>query len=160
MFCSKCGQENQEGSSFCNACGAALQIAPTPAPTPTAEVTLTQTARVRSSAILALIGSVSGAILTYLLICFVSENLISSALFALLILSTITIIGTLIRPNAISAKICSILTMILTVLSLPVWFLANIVTPKFFYVPTLVAMIVLTIGAIKTVIAAFAYGKK
>ena len=53
MFCSKCGHQNDDSAAFCNSCGAALQAAPTPVE----EVSLTPKAKVRSGAILSLIGA-------------------------------------------------------------------------------------------------------
>ena len=55
MFCSKCGHQNDDSAAFCSGCGASLQAAP--APVAVEEKTLTPQAKVRSGAIVSLIGA-------------------------------------------------------------------------------------------------------
>lgn len=162
MFCSKCGQENQEGSAFCNACGASLQGDPTPAPT--SEVTLTRSARVRSGAILALISSILSAILTFILCISVNNGgTLFPILLALFICSSV--FSGLALSNANAAKVHTIITVVLVFLSIPlllIGYIAGIGSgAACIFLPVLtLSTILLVVGSIKAVIAAFAYGKK
>lgn len=173
MFCSKCGQENNDSASFCSKCGNPLQAASVSVE----EVSLTPQSRIRSGAILALIG----AILSILVILFVNKvfydpvkhadftgnfYILSDYLLVVTIVVAAVYGVTIWKAGHLVGKLLSVVGLVLTVLACFISFLcslmglANMEVLCIFNILNTVAIVILLVGSLKTVTGAFSLGKK
>lgn len=164
MFCSKCGHQNDDSAAFCSGCGASLQAAP--APVAVEEKTLTPQAKVRSGAILSLIGASVGVVACLLASISVGVDTLRGILLAIngvLIAVDVVIIA---KNNLSVSKILSIVNLV-GILALMLYSFAYNLSALvsldgmvcLYNLFNTVAVVLLIVGGVKTVIGAFARGK-
>jgi hypothetical protein len=168
MFCSKCGRENDDSAAFCSGCGASLKVAPIPV----VEQSLTPDSKARSGAILSLIGAVlSIAVCLFLEFVYFDATADNNSFYGiddiLMYICGLSVVlnGLIIWKTLKLGKILSIISLVTAIVAIFISLisslsgLANMEVICIFNLFNTIAMVLLLIGAIKSVTGAFSRGK-